>query len=89
MLKRLFFNRFRLSHSALSSYGLFAPLALWQLSDSVCHLVQAFGSCLASGARLSSVMPPSLGRDQVTTTAKLKLQTHYYVTKGVSKFRRS
>ena len=38
----------------------------------------------------SSAMPPFLGRDRVTTTtAKLKLQTHYYVTKGVSKFRHS
>ena len=37
----------------------------------------------------SSAMPPSLGRGRVTKTAKLKLQTHHYVTKGVSKFRRS
>ena len=31
---------------------------------------------------------PRKGRATTTTTAKLKLQTHYYVTKGVSKFRR-
>ena len=46
-------------------------------------------SCPASGASWSSAMLPSLGKNQVTTTAKLELQTHYYVTKGVSKFRRS
>ena len=33
-----------LSHCALSSYGLFAPLALWQLSVSLRPLVQALGS---------------------------------------------
>ena len=33
--------------------------------------------------------PPSLGRGWVATTAKLKLQTHNYITKRVSKFRRS
>ena len=46
------------------------------------------GSFPASGAPWSSAINPSLGRGRVTTTtAKLKLQTHYYVTKGVSKFR--
>ena len=38
------------SHSVLSSYGLFAPLALWRLSISLQPLVQALGSCPASGA---------------------------------------
>ena len=57
------------SHSALSSYRLFALLALWQFSVSLRPLVQALGSCLASGAPWSSTMPPSLGRSQVTTTA--------------------
>ena len=56
------------SHSALSSYGLFAPLALWRLSISLRPLVQALGSCPASGASLSSAMPPSLRRVWVTTT---------------------
>ena len=54
------------SHSALSSYGLFAPLTLWRLSVSVRPLVQTLGSCPASGAQWSSAMPPSLGRGQVT-----------------------
>ena len=59
--------------------------------DSLRPLVQALESCPASGARWSTAMPPSLGRGRVTTTttAKLKLQTHYYVTKGDIKFRRS
>ena len=51
-------------------------------------LVQALGSCPASRAPWSPTMPSSLGRSRVTTTtAKLKWQTHYYVIKGVSKFR--
>ena len=54
------------SHSALSSYGLFAPLALWRLSVSLRPLVQALGSCPDCGALWSSAMPPSLGRGQVT-----------------------
>ena len=33
------------SHSALSSYGLFAPLTLWRLSVSLRPLVQTLGSC--------------------------------------------
>ena len=50
------------SHSALSSYGLFAPLALWRLSVSLRPLVQAPGSFPASGAPWSSTMLLSLGR---------------------------
>ena len=48
-------------------------------------MVQALGSCSASGARWSSAMLLFFGkgRETTTTTAKLKLQTHYYVTKGV------
>ena len=76
------------SHYLLSSYGLFAPLVLWRLPDSLRPLVQTLGSFPASWTRWSSAMFPSLGRGQVTTTAKLKLQTHYYVTDEVSKFRR-
>ena len=34
------------SHSALSSYGLFAPLTLWRLSVSLQPLVQALGELL-------------------------------------------
>ena len=39
------------SHSALSSYGLFALLTLWQLLVSLRPLVQALVSCSASGPR--------------------------------------
>ena len=53
------------SHSAPSSYGLFAPLTLWRLSVSLRPLVQDLGSCPASGASWSSAMPPSLGRGRV------------------------
>ena len=53
------------SHSALSSYGLFVPLALWRLFVSLRPMVQALGSCLASRAPWSSAMPPSLGRGRV------------------------
>ena len=53
------------SHSALSSYGLFASLTLWRLSVSLRPLVQALGSFPASGAPWSSAMPPSLGRGRV------------------------
>ena len=81
------------SHSALSSYGLFASLALWQFAVSLPPLSQTLLSFPTSGAPWSSAINPSLGKGQATTTttttAKLKLQTHYYVTKGVSKFRRS
>ena len=54
------------SHSARSSYGLFAPLTLWRLSVSLRPLVQTLGSCPASGAPWCSAMPPSLGRGRVT-----------------------
>ena len=53
------------SHSALSSYGLSAPLTLWRLSVSLRYLGQALGSCPAYGAPWSSAMPPSLGRGRV------------------------
>ena len=60
------------SHSALSSYGLFVPLALRRpslfLSLTVQPLVQALGSCPASGAPWSSAMTPTLRRGRVTTT---------------------
>ena len=56
------------SHSALSSYGLFAPLSLWRLSVSVLPLALTLGDCPVSGAPWSSAMPPSLGRDRVTIT---------------------
>ena len=78
------------SHSALSSYGLFASLALWQFAVSLRPLSQTLLSFPTSGALWSSAINPFLGKGWVTTTtAKRKLQTHYYVTKGVSKFRRS
>ena len=54
------------SHSALSSYGLFAPLTLWRLSVPLRPLAQTLGSCPASGAPWSSAMPPSLERGRVT-----------------------
>ena len=54
------------SHSALSSYGLFAPFTLSRLLVSLRPLVQTVGSCPASGAPRSSAMPPSLGRGRVT-----------------------
>ena len=56
------------SHSALSSYGLLAPLAIWRLSVSLRPLVQTLESCQASGAPWSSTMPSSVGRVRVTTT---------------------
>ena len=63
-------------HSALPSYGIFAPLALWGLSVTLRPLVPTLGSCPASGAPLSFAMPPSLGRGRVTTTtATLVLNT--------------
>ena len=42
------------SDSALSSYGLSAPFALWRLSVSLRPLFQALGSCLASAMPHSS-----------------------------------
>ena len=55
------------SHSALSSYGFFAPLTLWRLSVSLRPLVQTLGSCPASEAPWSSAMPPSLERGRVNS----------------------
>ena len=60
------------SHSALSSYGLFALLALWQLSVSLRSLVHALENCAASGAPWSSTMPPFFKRGLVTTTRQSK-----------------
>ena len=60
------------SHSALSSYGLLALLALKRLSVSLRPLVQALGSCPASGVPWSSALFPSLGRDRVATTTKVE-----------------
>ena len=62
------------SHSALSSYGLFAPLSLWRLSVSLRPLVQTLGSCPASGAPWSSAMPPSPGRGRVTNNNNKELK---------------
>ena len=56
------------SHFALSSYGLFMPLAFWRLSVFLRSLVQALGSCPHSGAPWSSAMPPFIGRGRITTT---------------------
>ena len=67
-LRRTLIPRPLSSHSALSSYELFGPLAFWQLSVYLRPLVQALRSCLASGDPRSSAMPPSLGRGRVTTT---------------------
>ena len=78
------------SHSALSNYELFASLALRQFAVSLRPLSQALLSFPTSGAPWFSTINQSLEKGRVTiTTAKLKLQTHYYVTKRVSKFRRS
>ena len=52
------------SHFALSSYGLFAPFALWQFFVSLRLLVQTLRSCPVSGVPWSSTMLPSLGRDR-------------------------
>ena len=64
-----------ISFSALSSYELFALLALWLFSVSVPPFVQALGSCPTSGDPWSSAMSPSLGRGQVATTSKRFVQT--------------
>ena len=53
------------SHSALSSYGIFAPLTLRRLSVSLRLLVQALEIFPASGAPWSSSMLSSLGRGWV------------------------
>ena len=50
------------SQSALSSYRLFAPLALWRLSVSLRPLVPALESCPASRVSWSFAMLPFLGR---------------------------
>ena len=60
------------SHSALFSYGFFAPLALWRLSVILRSLIQALGNCPASGAPWSSAMPPSLGWGRVTAAKATK-----------------
>ena len=52
-----------------SLFCVLAPLTLWRLSVSLRPLVQAVGSCSASGAPCSSVMPSFLGRGRATTTA--------------------
>ena len=72
------------SHSALSSYGLFAPLTLWRLSVSLLPLVQTLGSCPASVAPWSSAMPPSLGRGRVTNNNNnMLLQASLETSKNV------
>ena len=67
------------SHSALSSYGLFAPLTLWRLSVSLRSLVQTLESCLASGAPWSSAMAPSLERGRVINNI---IQKTHILTQG-------
>ena len=57
------------SHSALSSYGLFAPLTLWRLSVSLRPLVQTLGSFPASGTPWSSV----LGKGQVNNNRSFQV----------------
>ena len=54
-------------HSGLSSYGLFAPLALWRLFVST---ISGTGRGELSGFWISMVLrhAPSLGRGRVTTT---------------------
>ena len=61
------------SHCALSSYGLFALLALWRLSVTLRSLVHTLGNCPASRSPWSSAMPPSLERGRVATTTTLSL----------------
>ena len=67
------------SHSALSSYGLFAPLTLWRLSVSLRSLVQTLESCSASGAPWSSAMAPSLERGRVINNI---IQKTHILTQG-------
>ena len=62
------------SHSALCSYGLFAPLTLWRLSVSLQLLVQTLGSCPASGTLWSSTKPPILGRGLVNNNNNNKIR---------------
>ena len=73
------------SHSALSSYGLFAPLTLWRLSVSLRPLVQTPGSCSASGAPWYSAMPPSLGRGRVNNNNNNNL--NWSTTNNLTRFR--
>ena len=62
------------SHSALSSYGLFAPLALWRLSVSLRPLVQALESFLVSSAPCHSPCPhPSEGVGYQQHQTKIEL----------------
>ena len=63
------------SDSALSSYELFMPLTLWQLSVSLRPLVQTLGSFLASGAPWTSAMPPSLGRSWTNNNNNITFQS--------------
>ena len=73
------------SHSALSSYGLFAPLAYWRLSVSLRPLVHTLGSCPASGAPWSPAMPPSLGRGRVNNNMICCILQYYvYVVVAAS-----
>ena len=57
------------SHSALSSYELFAPLALWRLPVFLRPLFQALESFLVSSGPWSFAMPPFFGRARVSTTS--------------------
>ena len=61
------------SHSAMSSYGLFAPLTFWRLSVYLRFLVQTLESCPASGALWSPTIPPYLGMSQVTNNNSIWL----------------
>ena len=54
-----------------------ASLALWQLFVSLRPLVQALGSCPASGAPWSSAMSPSFGRGRVTATREYQTVYSY------------
>ena len=57
------------SHSALSSYGLFVPLALWQLSLSLSRACGLGPGKLPSfWSPWSSAITPFLGRDRLATT---------------------
>ena len=78
------------SHSALCSYELFSSLVFWQFSVSLRPLFQALGSFPGFWGSMVFRHQPIHRKGRITTTAttaKLKLQTHYYVAKRVSKFR--
>ena len=64
-----------------------APLVFWRLSVSLRPLVQALGSCPASGAPWPFAMPPSLGRGLVTTTTTT-LPHVKYSARGMNVVRR-